>query len=185
MSEKNIKGRIINKHDIENNWKSLGINFIPRQGEFIIYDIDEVFPYERFKIGDGIHNVNDLPFFTDNLNIPTKLSELINDSGFLTADNILNNNIILQEPQDNDIPKVFIDGIIPTTKDEVLAELNKNNLIPKVIKFVYDHNKKTSNVFLVKAVKNAKKGLVVEKPIIIERQKKIQFLHQIFLILFN
>ena len=53
--------------------------------------------------------------------------------------------------------------------DEVLAELNKNNLIPKVIKFVYDHNKKTSNVFLVKAVKNAKKGLVVEKPIIIER----------------
>jgi hypothetical protein len=30
MSEKNIKGRIINKHDIENNWKSLGINFIPR-----------------------------------------------------------------------------------------------------------------------------------------------------------
>ena len=53
--------------------------------------------------------------------------------------------------------------------DEVLYELNKNNIIPKVIKFVYDHTKKTSNVFLVKAVKNAKKGLVVEKPIIIER----------------
>lgn len=27
------------------------------------------------------------------------------------------------EPQDNDIPKVFIDGIIPTTKDDVNAEL--------------------------------------------------------------
>ncbi len=53
--------------------------------------------------------------------------------------------------------------------DEVLAELNKNNIIPKVLKFVYDTKKKTSNVFLVKAVKNAKKGLVVEKPIIIER----------------
>lgn len=53
--------------------------------------------------------------------------------------------------------------------DEVLAELNKNNIIPKVLKFVYDHNKKTSNIFLVKAVKNAKKGLVVEKPIIIDR----------------
>ena len=53
--------------------------------------------------------------------------------------------------------------------DEVLYELNKNNIIPKVLKFVYDTKKKTSNVFLVKAVKNAKKGLVVEKPIIIER----------------
>ncbi len=30
MSEKNIKARIVNKHDIENNWKSLGINFIPK-----------------------------------------------------------------------------------------------------------------------------------------------------------
>jgi hypothetical protein len=27
------------------------------------------------------------------------------------------------EPAENDIPKVFIDGIIPTTKDDVLAEL--------------------------------------------------------------
>lgn len=27
------------------------------------------------------------------------------------------------EPKDNDVPKVFINGIIPTTKDEVLAEL--------------------------------------------------------------
>ena len=27
------------------------------------------------------------------------------------------------EPKENDIPKVFIDGIIPTTKDDVLAEL--------------------------------------------------------------
>lgn len=27
------------------------------------------------------------------------------------------------EPKDNDIPKVFINGIIPTTKDDVNAEL--------------------------------------------------------------
>ena len=29
----------------------------------------------------------------------------------------------IREPKDGDIPKVFIDGIIPTTKDDVLAEL--------------------------------------------------------------
>lgn len=53
--------------------------------------------------------------------------------------------------------------------DEVLMELNTNNIIPKVIKFVYDNNKNFSNVFLIKAVKNAKKGLIVEKPVIIKR----------------
>lgn len=29
----------------------------------------------------------------------------------------------VSEPRENDIPKVFIDGVIPTTKDDVLAEL--------------------------------------------------------------
>ena len=35
----------------------------------------------------------------------------------------INNKLQITEPQDNDIPKVFINGIIPTTKDDVLAEL--------------------------------------------------------------
>ncbi len=30
---------------------------------------------------------------------------------------------IVVEPAEDDIPKVFIDGVIPTTKDDVLAEL--------------------------------------------------------------
>lgn len=53
--------------------------------------------------------------------------------------------------------------------DEVLMELRRKHLIPKVIKFVYDNDKKLSNVFLVKAIKNGKVGMVVEKPIIIKR----------------
>ena len=31
--------------------------------------------------------------------------------------------IALNEPSENDIPKVFIDGVIPTTKTDVQAEL--------------------------------------------------------------
>ena len=31
--------------------------------------------------------------------------------------------VSLLEPKEEDIPKVFIDGVIPTTKDDVLAEL--------------------------------------------------------------
>ena len=53
--------------------------------------------------------------------------------------------------------------------DEVLTELRRKHLIPKIIKFVFDKEKKYSNVFLVKAIKNGKPGLVVEKPIQIER----------------
>ena len=71
-----IKSRIVHKHDIEANWLQ-AVNFIPRQGEIIIYDAEVTengdylplpttrrfpYPYERFKIGDGFTNVNDLPF---------------------------------------------------------------------------------------------------------------------------
>lgn len=64
MSEKNIKSRIIHKHDLESNW-ILATNFTPKQGELIIYDIDDNHSYERFKIGDGKTNVNLLPFTED------------------------------------------------------------------------------------------------------------------------
>ena len=61
--EKNMNTRIIHKHDIEANWEK-AINFIPKQGEIIIYDIDANYNYERFKIGDGITTVNNLLFIT-------------------------------------------------------------------------------------------------------------------------
>lgn len=61
MSEKNIKSRIIHKHDTEANWIK-ATNFAPKQGEIIVYDIDSSYNYERFKIGDGTTKVNSLPF---------------------------------------------------------------------------------------------------------------------------
>lgn len=64
MSEKTLKTRIIHKHDKEDNWLK-ATSFIPKQGELIIYDIDDAHQYERFKIGDGVKNVNNLPFATD------------------------------------------------------------------------------------------------------------------------
>ena len=48
---------IVLKHDTAANWAKAK-NFIPQKGEVIIYeDMDP-----SFKVGDGIHNVNDLPF---------------------------------------------------------------------------------------------------------------------------
>lgn len=65
MAEKKIYGRAVQKHDIEANWLK-ATNFIPMQGEIIVYDKDSTHPYERLKIGDGVQNVNALPFVDDN-----------------------------------------------------------------------------------------------------------------------
>lgn len=59
-----INTRIQQKHDIEANWIK-AVNFIPKVGEIIVYDIDDSYNYERMKIGDGETNVNDLPFFAN------------------------------------------------------------------------------------------------------------------------
>ena len=53
--------------------------------------------------------------------------------------------------------------------NEVLKLLNKKHIVVKELKFVYDKNKENSNVFMIRAVKNAKEGMVVTKPIIITR----------------
>ena len=65
MIENTIKGRLVQKHDIEAHW-NLATNFIPKQGELIVYDVDDTHEYERLKIGDGVSYVTDLPFIIDN-----------------------------------------------------------------------------------------------------------------------
>ena len=64
--EKTLNSRIINKHDTEANWLK-ATNFIPKQGELIVYDIDDNHNYERFKIGDGVTNVNNLIFVVETI----------------------------------------------------------------------------------------------------------------------
>lgn len=60
-----MKERIQIKHDFEENWKK-AVNFVPLAGEFIIYDgiieDGEYIQPPRFKLGDGVTKVNDLPF---------------------------------------------------------------------------------------------------------------------------
>ena len=85
MSEKNVNARIIHKHDLEVNWLK-ATNFIPKQGELIIYDIEidangntlelptgrtEPYAYTRFKIGNGVANINYLPFTNTQVQIIT------------------------------------------------------------------------------------------------------------------
>jgi hypothetical protein len=66
MANKTLKTRVVNKHDVEANWK-LATNFSPLNGEFIIYDEDENYSYKRIKIGNGKDLVSDLPFIDEYL----------------------------------------------------------------------------------------------------------------------
>ena len=61
MANKELQTRIIHKHDTAANWEA-NASFIPKQGELIVYDADDNFTYERFKIGDGTTTVANLPF---------------------------------------------------------------------------------------------------------------------------
>ena len=59
--QQSIKTRIQLKNDTEANWNK-AINFIPLKGEVIIYLADGTHPFSRFKVGDGITTVVNLPF---------------------------------------------------------------------------------------------------------------------------
>lgn len=64
-TEKTLKTRVVLKHDTDANWKTAGNAanpFIPKKGEVIIYDPDGTHTYSRQKVGDGIKNINTLPF---------------------------------------------------------------------------------------------------------------------------
>lgn len=79
MTQKEFASRIIHKHDIETNWNK-ATTFIPKQGEMIVYDIDDLHDYERIKIGDGVTVVTELPFYQENVAyINTEDNETITD----------------------------------------------------------------------------------------------------------
>lgn len=66
MANKVLKTRIVNKHDVEENWNK-AINFIPKTGEIIVYDADSTHTCPRFKVGDGKTFVSSLPFVNANV----------------------------------------------------------------------------------------------------------------------
>jgi len=71
------------------------VNFTPLKGEIIIYSKDENYDYDRIKIGDGISNVNSLPFIT------TYLDEKIGD-----INTALENILLLQNSYISQVEEV-------------------------------------------------------------------------------
>ena len=85
---KQINTRIQHKHDIGANWLR-ATGFTPLAGEIIVYDPDETHPYPRFKIGDGINNVNNLSFEIDKNDFIT-LNEIDTICGTIILDTTVN-----------------------------------------------------------------------------------------------
>lgn len=132
MVEKEIQSRIIHKHETEADWLK-ATNFIPKQAELIIYDIeidgdgntlplpegrDIPYTYERFKIGDGIHTVSMLPFVDEGMNIS---SVNVYHEGFKTSDII-----------DTYILSIDYNALAFDTT-EIIAALNKSSILGQAI----------------------------------------------------
>lgn len=77
--QKRVKSKVIHKHELEANW--LKSTYLPEQGEWVVYDVEvnangtalelpqgrtAPYTYQRVKMGDGVHNVNELPFIDAN-----------------------------------------------------------------------------------------------------------------------
>ena len=64
MNEKTFNTRIVHKHDTPENWTK-AVNFVPKQGEWIVYDADNNCDHARVKLGDGVTKVGELPFLSE------------------------------------------------------------------------------------------------------------------------
>lgn len=64
MANKELNARIITKHDKEENWNK-ATSFIPKLGEIVVYEQDNISSVSRIKIGNGIDRIKDLSFITE------------------------------------------------------------------------------------------------------------------------
>lgn len=131
MANKNINTRIIHKHDTETNWNK-ATNFIPMKGEIIVYDIDDTYNYERFKIGDGSTNVISLPFSSIDPNLPTEVDnkvDKVDGKGLSTNDYTTDEKTKLAGIEA---------GANKTIVDSALSDSSTNPVQNKVIKTYID-----------------------------------------------
>ena len=80
--DKHIHTRVIQKHATEAQWNDSELIIL--EGEQIVYDPDDTYSYPRVKFGNGKDIASDLPFAVPP--IPTKVSQLENDSGFISEE---------------------------------------------------------------------------------------------------
>lgn len=67
MEKRAINAVAIPAHHTEEVWSQNYADYIPENGEFVVYDIDDKHNYIRIKIGDGGNIVENLLFMNQHL----------------------------------------------------------------------------------------------------------------------
>lgn len=129
MADKTVKIRLVLKHDTEENWAKAA-NFIPKQGEVIIYDGAAGSP-SRVKIGDGATKVNDLPFvhqyLLDNANSFTQIQSFPTEGINIGSVHLTESALQELENQAEQIPSKQdkTDNSLNTTAKTVVGSINE------------------------------------------------------------
>ena len=129
MADKTVKIRLVLKHDTEENWAKAA-NFIPKQGEVIIYD-GVVGAPSRVKIGDGTTKVNDLPFvhkyLLDNSNTFTAIQKFSAEGIEIGSVRLSETALQELETQAEQIPSKQdkTDSSLATTSKTVVGAINE------------------------------------------------------------
>lgn len=125
---KHIQTRVIQKHDLEVNWHRNSSLLVPLKGELIIYDVEvdaegnvfelpahrtDPYTYERFKIGDGIHTVIELPFLNIDTSADVSLQELYD-----------NNKLCIKDSSGNNVDVIIRNNVVETTASQPTLFIN-------------------------------------------------------------
>lgn len=114
-----LNGRITHKHDTPRNWGK-ATNFIPKNGELIIYDYDK---YRKMKIGDGVTNVNLLPFVETSI-----VNVLTSSENLKIGDGTNGKNTKISLSEDGEISYDTSNHHLSTPSEDVIR-LNENTSI--------------------------------------------------------
>lgn len=113
-----VKLSIKLKHDTEANWLK-ATTFKPLKGELIIYDVDSTHSAPRFKVGDGVNVVGDLPFADKDL---AKLGDI--NADFLSDLLVAGAGISINKQANADKIEVKIDSSRSITATGFVASEN-------------------------------------------------------------
>lgn len=149
-----MASRSIKLNQLEDTIEIVNENIKDIENEFKKNSIDVIVtnpPYK--KNGAGIHNIEKNKLISRH-EIEANLEDFISISSKLLKDH-----------------GEFYMVHRPERLVDTLELLRKYKIEPKVVRFVYPTMNKQPNIFLVKAVKNAKKFLKIERPLIIYAKK--------------
>ena len=158
MAENSFKTRIIHKHDIESNW-ALAVNFIPKAGELIVYDVDDSHSSPRFKIGNGRDVVTSLPFASGGA-VDIGNATVLKSGLMSAADKIKLNNI------EENATSVYVDSTLKSNSSNAIQNKAVYNALEEKADAEHTHDSSEINGLASVATSGSYTELLDRPPIV-------------------